>query len=89
LRSAETTGLLKGGGTCCIPPIRGNVDYDGGDAIDISDLVFLVDYMFSGGPPSPCFEEADMDASGGIDISDLVWLVDYMFSGGPPPVECP
>ncbi len=73
---------------CCIG-IRGNVDSDGGDAIDISDLVFLVDYMFNSGPEPPCLDEADIDGSGGIDISDLVFLVDYMFSGGPPPVACP
>jgi hypothetical protein len=74
---------------CCMPPIRGNVDYDAGDNIDISDLVYLVDYMFAGGPEPPCLDEADMDGIGGIDISDLVWLVDYMFAGGPPPVACP
>ena len=78
----------SGGGGCCIPPIRGNVDYDPGDAIDISDLVYLVDYMFSGGPPPVCVDEADMNADGAIDISDLVWLVDYMFTGGPAPLDC-
>ena len=77
------------GGDCCMGAIRGNVDYDVGDAIDISDLVYLVDFMFTGGPPPPCMEEADMDASGGIDISDLVYLVDYMFTGGPAPMSCP
>ena len=35
---------------CCMPPMRGNVDYDTGDVLDISDLVYLVDYMFTGGP---------------------------------------
>jgi len=80
---------FSGGGTCCMGTIRGNVDYDLGDAIDISDLVYLVDYMFTGGPPPPCFEEADMNGDLSLDISDLVWLVDYMFTGGPPPVACP
>ncbi len=85
------------GGTCCMPPIRGNVDYDGGDAIDISDLVYTVDYMFTGGPAPVCWEEANVDGSGDgppdgsedIDISDLVYLVDFMFNGGPEPVACP
>lgn len=82
---------------CCMPPIRGNVDDIGG--MDISDLVYLVDYMFNGGPEPPCWEEANIDGSGDgppdgpedIDISDLVWLLDYMFSEppGPPPVACP
>lgn len=78
-----------GGGTCCLPTIRGNVDYDISDNTDISDLVYMVDYMFTGGPAPPCFEEADMDASMTIDISDLVYLVDYMFTGGPAPLACP
>jgi hypothetical protein len=59
------------------------------DQIDISDLVYLVDYMFTGGPAPTCFEEADMDCSGGIlDIADLVYLVDYMFNLGRPPCRC-
>jgi len=75
--------------SCCIPPIRGNVDYDPADQIDISDLVYLVDYMFTGGPAPVCFEEADMDCTGGIlDIADLVYLVDYMFNQGPAPCRC-
>ncbi|MCK4460262.1 MAG: hypothetical protein KAW46_00575 [candidate division Zixibacteria bacterium] len=36
---------------CCV--VRGSVDNDDGGAIDISDLVYLVDYMFTGGPPPP------------------------------------
>jgi len=79
----------SGGDFDCCVGITGNVDNDGGDNIDISDLVYLVDYMFSGGPPPECLEEADLDISGGIDISDLVYLVDYMFTGGPPPLACP
>jgi hypothetical protein len=84
--------------TCCVQPIRGNVDNDPGDAIDISDLVFLVDYMFTGGPAPECWVEGNVDGSDNgngiegpedIDISDLVYLVDYMFNGGPAPVACP
>ncbi|MDH4033746.1 MAG: PQQ-dependent sugar dehydrogenase, partial [candidate division Zixibacteria bacterium] len=74
---------------CCVG-IRGNVDGSFDDGIDISDLVYLVDFMFNGGPQPSCFEEADVDASGSapIDIADLVYLVDYMFTGGPAPSSC-
>ncbi|MDH3889880.1 MAG: hypothetical protein OEV49_02250 [candidate division Zixibacteria bacterium] len=78
--------LIPPSNGCCMGP--GNVNYDPGGAIDISDLVYLVDYMFSGGPPPPCFEEGDMNADGLIDISDLVYFVDFMFTGGPPPQPC-
>ncbi len=80
---------LSSAASCCMPPIRGNVDYDPGDVIDISDLVYLVDFMFNGGPDPVCIDEADVDGSGEIDISDLVHIVDYMFNDGPPPVACP
>ena len=73
---------------CCFGT-AGNVDFDPSDAVDISDLVYLVDYMFAGGPAPVCLEETDVNASGGVDISDLVYLTDYMFTGGPAPVACP
>ncbi|MDH3891092.1 MAG: right-handed parallel beta-helix repeat-containing protein [candidate division Zixibacteria bacterium] len=73
----------------CCRGLRGNIDNDPLNQIDISDLVALVDYMFTGGPGPECPEEADMNADGGWDIADLVYLVDFMFNGGPPPVACP
>ena len=82
--SAQYTGSLD---TCCV--IRGDIDH-GGSGPDISDLVYLVTYMFSGGPDPGCeetpgsddFPECDIDGSGsGPDISDLVALVNYMFGG--------
>lgn len=80
---------FSAGGGCCIG-IRGNVEGDASENIDISDLVFLVDFMFTGGPAPLCDTEAniDADAGGNIDISDLVYLVDFMFTGGPPPPSC-
>jgi hypothetical protein len=86
----DTDGDGVGDACCC--SIRGDVDHSGAPDIDISDLVYLVDYMFNAGPPIPCPAEADVDGSGGpspIDIADLVYLVDHMFTGGSPPAACP
>jgi len=69
--------------------IRGNVNGYVGDAIDISDLIYLVMYMFQEGPLPPIFEEADIDGDGSIDIVDLVHLATYMFQDGPQPAPCP
>lgn len=68
---------------------HGNVDNSLDLQIDISDLVYIVDFMFTFGPPPfPSVLLADLDCSGGvIDISDLVWLVDYMYRGGPQPIN--
>ncbi|MDF1544989.1 MAG: M14 family zinc carboxypeptidase [bacterium] len=76
--------------SCCLV-IRGNVDYDPGDAIDITDLTTLVDFMFNGGATPDCIEEANIDGdpSETIDITDLTYLVDYLFVGGAAPLSCP
>ncbi|MCK4372620.1 MAG: hypothetical protein KAW61_05705, partial [candidate division Zixibacteria bacterium] len=59
--------------------------------------VYLVDYMFTGGPAPQCWAEGNVDGSDSgdgvdgpedIDISDLVYLVDYMFTGGDEPPSC-
>lgn len=78
-------------GTCCIPPMRGDVNYDDAELIDISDLLYLIDFMFTGGPAPVCHEEADVNGDGAelLDISDLIYLIDYMFTGGAPPPACP
>ncbi len=73
--------------TCCVD-MRGNVDGDELDNIDIADLVYFVNYSFSSGPEPPCIEEADIDGSGALDISDIVYLVNYMFASGVEPVTC-
>lgn len=80
------------GDLCCCIGSRGNVNNDSNDVVDISDLLFLVDFSFAipAGPAPGCTEEADIDASGSIDVSDLLALVDFMFltPPGPPPANC-
>jgi hypothetical protein len=62
----------------------GDINNDG-QTMDVSDLTYLVAYMFTGGPAPYWIEAADADASGIIDISDMVAWVDYLFHAGPMP----
>jgi hypothetical protein len=79
-------GLTMGDACCC--EVRGDLNRSG--AIDIEDLVYLANYMFSGGNASPCPAESDMNGNATEgDIEDLVYLATYMFQGGPPPADCP
>jgi len=73
---------------CCIG-LRGNVNFDGADEVNVTDLTALVAYLFSGGETPPCFEEADIDASTAINVTDLTYLVSYLFQSGVEPVACP
>jgi hypothetical protein len=75
---------------CCMGVFRGNIDMDPANQIAITDLIYLVTYMFQGGPEPPCPEEANIDGdpTGMIDITDLIMLVQYMFQGGDEPADC-
>jgi hypothetical protein len=60
-------------------------DANGSGGVDISDVVFLVAYIFSGGPaPSPLLS-GDATCDQAVDISDAVYLIAYIFTGGPAP----
>ncbi|MDF1545303.1 MAG: putative Ig domain-containing protein, partial [bacterium] len=67
-----------------VPWICGDVDNDGVGP-DISDLTYVVDYMFQSGPEPVFYASGDMDGSGFIDVADLTYLVEFMFNGGPAP----
>lgn len=74
---------------CCIGS-SGNVNGDAGDAVDLSDLIYAVNYLFLGGPVPPCAGEANTNGDVGcsVDLSDLIYLVNYLFLGGPAPAAC-
>jgi hypothetical protein len=53
--------------------------------VDISDVVYLIAYIFSGGSaPSPWLA-GDANCDSTVDISDVVYLIAYIFSGGSVP----
>jgi hypothetical protein len=60
-------------------------DADGSGGIDIDDVVYLITYIFSAGPPPMPLAAGDADCSGGVDIDDAVYLITYIFSGGHAP----
>ena len=63
-------------------------DADASGAIDIDDVVYLIQYIFAGGPEPLPYSVGDADCSGEVDIDDAVYLIAYIFGGGPPP-GCP
>ncbi len=65
--------------------VCGDTDYS--SAVDIDDAVYLISYIFSGGPPPDPYQSGDADCSGGVDIDDVVWLIAYIFSGGNAPCD--
>lgn len=60
-------------------------DADNNDLVTISDAVYLIGYIFAGGPAPNPIEAGDADCNNLVTISDAVYLINYIFSGGAVP----
>jgi hypothetical protein len=61
-------------------------DANGDFKVTVSDVVYLVNYLFKGGP-EPWLLMSDVNADDKVTVSDVVYLVNYLFKGGPAPLE--
>jgi len=60
-------------------------DLDGDWDVNISDAVYLVQYIFNSGSPPAQMWLGDCDLNGKLNLTDAVYLVAYIFGGGPSP----
>lgn len=63
-------------------------DANGSGSINISDAVFVINYIFAGGAAPDPICLGDANGTGGVNISDAVYIINFIFAGGPPPF-CP
>ena len=63
--------------------VRGDVNGDG--AINVGDVIHLVNFLYRDGPlPVPEWA-GDFDCDGATNVGDVVQLVNYLYRDGPPP----
>jgi len=60
-------------------------DANGDCKVMVSDVIYLVNYLFKGGPASNPVEAGDANCDDEVTVSDVVYLINYLFKGGPPP----
>jgi hypothetical protein len=60
-------------------------DVNGDGFIDVGDVVFLINYLYTSGPASDPLELGDVNCDGVINVVDVVYLINYLFIGGPSP----
>jgi hypothetical protein len=60
-------------------------DANGNGVVDVSDVVYLISYLFIGGDPPVPMQAGDVNLDGVVDSADVVYLINYLFKGGPPP----
>ena len=77
------------GEICCVGN-RGDIDGDGDPTITVTDMTYLIDFIFRGGPAPACEDESDVNADNIMaTITDLTFVIDRIFRGGPAPSSCP
>jgi Peptidase C10 family/Dockerin type I domain/Thrombospondin type 3 repeat len=65
--------------------ICGDANVDG--TVNVSDGVWIINYVFiSGDPPNP-IESGDTNCDGECNVSDAVWIINYVFVGGNDPCD--
>ncbi len=63
--------------------VLGDVDHD--SVINVGDAVYLITYIFRGGPCPVPYAAGDANSDDVLNLGDAVYLIDYIFRGGPPP----
>jgi len=84
--AARLPGTLRSGSITVAAPVRfvrGDSNLDG--ALDVSDAIHMLRFLFLGGVDLTCRAAADVDDNGANQLSDSVGLLHYLFLGGLPP----
>jgi len=63
-------------------------DASGDGTVNIGDAVWIISYVFSGGPAPYPIESGDANADGDVTVADAVYIINFVFKGGPEP-RCP
>jgi hypothetical protein len=67
------------------PPPSGDCNHSGG--VDQGDAVYLLNYLFSGGPAPDPFCIGDVNDNGAVNAGDAVYILNYLYKGGSPPLD--
>ena len=62
-------------------------DANSDNKVNVSDAVYVINYVFAhGNPPDPLIS-AEVNCDGRVNVSDAVYIINYVFSGGNPPCD--
>ena len=73
-------GAVTGPGTRQF--LRGDVT--GEEALNVTDAIVILNWLFLGGTAPVCEDAADVDDTGDANITDAIYLLNHLFLGGPP-----
>jgi hypothetical protein len=65
--------------------LRGDANHDG--SVSLADTLYILEYLFEGGPILPCLASGDVENNDSVTISDSLYILAYLFEGGPAPAS--
>lgn len=83
--SPPADSITKEGWVCNVHPNDKAGDANSNLTVESGDVVYLVNYLFKGGPPPNPMWKGDASGDCQVTISDTVYLVAYLFKGGSSP----
>ena len=83
------SGFIYTDGQIYIP---GNANWPADCNVNITDIVYLINYIFGGHSPPKPKKAGDVNCDCKVDVTDVVYLINYLFGGYSPPkpgrVDC-
>jgi hypothetical protein len=61
-------------------------DADGSGTLNMLDILYLIGFLYKGGPVPDPLDAGNADGLGGLNMLDILHLIAYLYKGGPPPV---
>ena len=85
--TTDQRGVKRPIGTACDlgafeVELKGDADGDGNRTV--SDVFWLINYLFAGGPPPR--GRANVNGDANTDVGDVFYLINFLFASGPAPV---
>jgi len=62
-------------------------DANGDETVNVSDGVYIINYVFVGGPAPDPMESGEVNCDGDVNVSDAVWIINFIFAGGYDPCD--
>ena len=75
----------NGNGAHCMPYVNKCGDANNDQSVNVSDAVYIINYVFSGGNPPDPIETGDANCDSSVNVSDAVYIINYVFVPGSPP----
>ena len=63
-------------------------DANGDGSVNVSDAVYVIGYVFSGGSEPIPLISGDANCDLTVNVSDAVYIINYVFTGGNAPCDC-